>query len=105
MTDKFVPAISTVEITSGGMKTVAVDGHEIVICNCGGFCYVIERRCGHMNAPLELGTLDGRVVTCPMHCASSTSARAKPYPGRFQPTSATRTPLQYWQHTSSASTS
>ncbi len=22
-----------------------------------------------MNAPLELGTLDGQVVTCPMHCA------------------------------------
>ena len=57
------------ETTPGGMKTVAVDGHEIVICNCGGSYYAIERRCGHMNAPLELGTLDGKIVTCPMHCA------------------------------------
>jgi nitrite reductase/ring-hydroxylating ferredoxin subunit len=69
VSDKFIRAISTVEITPGGMKTVAVDGHEIVICNCGGSYYAIERRCGHMNAPLELGTLDGKVVTCPMHCA------------------------------------
>jgi nitrite reductase/ring-hydroxylating ferredoxin subunit len=69
VSDKFTPAVSTVEITPGGMKTVAVDGQEIVICNCGGSYYAIERRCGHMNAPLELGTLDGKIITCPMHCA------------------------------------
>ena len=62
-------AISTDEIAPGGMKTVELDGHEIVICNCGGTYYAIQRRCGHMNAPLELGTLDGKFVTCPMHCA------------------------------------
>ena len=69
MSDKFIRAISTNEIVPGGMKTVELDGHEIVICNCGGTYYAIERRCAHMNAPLELGTLDGKVVTCAMHCA------------------------------------
>jgi nitrite reductase/ring-hydroxylating ferredoxin subunit len=61
--------MSTDEIAPGGMKGVEVDGQEIVICNCGGAYYAIQRRCGHMNAPLELGTLDGKIVTCAMHCA------------------------------------
>jgi len=69
LADKFIPAISTDEIAPGGMKTVELDGHEIVICNCGGTFYAIERRCGHMNAPLDCGTLDGTIVTCAMHCA------------------------------------
>ena len=69
MNDRFIRAIRTAEIAPGGMKTVELDGHEIVICNCGGRYYAIQRRCGHMNAPLEMGTLDGQVVTCAMHCA------------------------------------
>jgi nitrite reductase/ring-hydroxylating ferredoxin subunit len=51
------------------MKAVELDGEEIIVCNCGGNYYAIQRRCGHMNAPLDLGTLDGIYLTCPMHCA------------------------------------
>jgi nitrite reductase/ring-hydroxylating ferredoxin subunit len=69
VSNKFIPAIRTDQIAPGGMKSVELDGHEIVICNCDGTYYAIQRRCGHMNAPLEVGTLDGKIVTCPMHCA------------------------------------
>lgn len=69
MSDPFLPAIRIDDIAPDGMKNVDLDGHEIVICNSHGSYYAIARRCGHMNAPLELGTLDGEVVTCPMHCA------------------------------------
>jgi nitrite reductase/ring-hydroxylating ferredoxin subunit len=69
LNDEFVRAISADEIAPGGMKSVEVDGHEIVICNCDGTYYAIQRRCGHMNAPLEMGTLDGKFATCGMHCA------------------------------------
>jgi nitrite reductase/ring-hydroxylating ferredoxin subunit len=69
LSDKFVRAISADAIAPGGMKTVELDGNEIVVCNCGGTYYAVQRRCGHMNAPLELGTLDGTYLTCPMHCA------------------------------------
>jgi nitrite reductase/ring-hydroxylating ferredoxin subunit len=69
VSDKFIRAISTDAIAPGGMKTVEVGGHEIVICNYGGTYHAIQRRCGHMNAALELGTLDGKIVTCAMHCA------------------------------------
>jgi nitrite reductase/ring-hydroxylating ferredoxin subunit len=69
LSDKFIPVIRTDEIAPGGMKCVEQGGLEIVVCNCAGTYYAIQRRCGHMNAPLELGTLDGKIVTCPMHCA------------------------------------
>jgi hypothetical protein len=58
VSDKFVRAIRSDEIAPGGMKAVDVEGKEIVVCNCGGTYYAFDRRCGHMNAPLDLGTLD-----------------------------------------------
>ena len=55
------------EIARGGMKAVEANGKEIVLCNYYGKIYAIDRRCGHMNAPLEMGTLEGYILTCPMH--------------------------------------
>jgi nitrite reductase/ring-hydroxylating ferredoxin subunit len=69
LSEEFVRAIKAEEIALGGMKAVEIQGNELVVCNCGGIYYAISRRCGHMNAPLELGTLDGTYLTCPMHCA------------------------------------
>ncbi len=57
------------EIAPGGLKAVEVNGREIVLCNDDGKIYAIDRRCGHMNAPLDLGTLEGYILTCPMHHA------------------------------------
>jgi nitrite reductase/ring-hydroxylating ferredoxin subunit len=65
----FVRALGAAELAPGGMKAVTIEGREIVVASSGGRFFSIERRCGHMNAPLELGTLDGTIVTCPMHCA------------------------------------
>lgn len=69
MTEKFIKALSVTEVLPGGMKSVEVGGHEIVICNVDGSFHAMGRRCGHMNAPLEKGTLDGKILTCPMHNA------------------------------------
>ena len=69
MSDNFVQAIQTADIAPGGMKAIEISGRELVICNCSGSFYAIDRCCGHMNAPLELGTLDGFVLTCAMHYA------------------------------------
>ena len=69
MNKKFIRAIIAGEIAPGGMKAMDLDGKEIVVCNCNGKYYAVQRRCGHMNAPLDLGTLDGIYLTCPMHCA------------------------------------
>ncbi len=55
------------EIAPGGMKAVEARGKEIVLCNYEGKIYAINRRCGHTNAPLDMGTLEGYILTCPMH--------------------------------------
>jgi nitrite reductase/ring-hydroxylating ferredoxin subunit len=69
LSDHFIQAIRTAEIAAGGMKAVELGGCEIVICNGGDRFYALDRRCGHMNAPLDQGTLEGSILTCAMHCA------------------------------------
>ncbi len=63
----FVEVAKMDEIAPGGMKAVEVNGKEIVLCNYDEKIYAVSRRCGHMNAPLEMGTLEGYILTCPMH--------------------------------------
>ena len=69
MSDNLGQAIQTADVAPGGMKAVELNGCELVICNCDGSFYAVDRRCGHMNAPLNMGTLDGTILTCAMHCA------------------------------------
>jgi nitrite reductase/ring-hydroxylating ferredoxin subunit len=38
----------------------------LCIANVSGTFYVIEDRCGHQNASLSMGTLEGKIVTCPL---------------------------------------
>jgi len=49
------------------MKGVTVEGTDIVLCNEGGQFYALSKRCGHMRARLEKGTLVGYILTCPWH--------------------------------------
>ncbi|HXZ26254.1 MAG TPA: Rieske 2Fe-2S domain-containing protein [Nitrospiria bacterium] len=64
-----IEAASVDDIAPGGMKAVEVKGEEIVLGNHDGTIFAVSRRCGHMNAPLELGSLHGYILTCPMHHA------------------------------------
>ena len=104
MSEKFIQAIRADEIAPGGMKAVKLDGKEIVVCNCSGKYFAVQRRCGHMNAPLEMGTLDGTYLTCPMHCVqfdvTNGEALSGPVPADFG--KETPTPLlgEYLQNVS-----
>jgi nitrite reductase/ring-hydroxylating ferredoxin subunit len=75
------------ELVPGGLKAYEVNGEEIVLCNYDEKIYAISRRCGHMNAPLDMGTLEGYILTCPMHCAqfdiSTGEALSNPVPKDF----------------------
>ncbi|MGO8684990.1 MAG: Rieske (2Fe-2S) protein [Thermoleophilia bacterium] len=55
------------DIAPGGIKSVRLQGEEVALCNYDGSVYAVSRRCGHMNAPLEQGSLVGPVLTCPLH--------------------------------------
>lgn len=65
----FIKAIEAGELAPGGMKAVTLGGREIVLCNCGGTFYAVERACGHAHARLERGALTGWILTCPLHYA------------------------------------
>jgi nitrite reductase/ring-hydroxylating ferredoxin subunit len=65
----FVKAAMAIDIYSGGMKAAAVGEKQIVICNFDNKFYALERRCGHAGASLDMGTLDGYILTCPLHYA------------------------------------
>lgn len=65
----FVEVAKASEIEKGKMKSVTHNGIDILIANVDGRFYAIDDRCGHMNALLSMGTLKGKIVTCPFHYA------------------------------------
>jgi len=62
-----VEVARTSDIAPGGMMAVETEGKELVLCNYHERIYAIDRRCGHENAPLDMGTLEGYILTCPLH--------------------------------------
>jgi len=69
MLDDFIAVADTADIPDGAMKCVAVDGRRVVIAHVEGRFYAFSDICGHRNAPLSRGKLDGHIVECPLHFA------------------------------------
>ena len=63
----FVKAAETAEVPVGKMKKVERGGKEILIANVDGKYYAIPDRCTHRNGDLSMGSLEGKIVTCPLH--------------------------------------
>jgi 3-phenylpropionate/trans-cinnamate dioxygenase ferredoxin subunit len=57
------------DIACGGMQAAKIDDREIAVCNYGGRFYAVDNRCSHMNGSLATGTLEGYILTCPLHYA------------------------------------
>jgi nitrite reductase/ring-hydroxylating ferredoxin subunit len=57
------------EIPPGSMKRVRAFDQDVLLSNVEGKIYATSNRCGHSNASLARGTLQGKVVTCPLHGA------------------------------------
>ena len=69
MPDEFVPVAKAAELAPGQMKWVAVNGERLVLANVEGAYYAISDVCGHRNAPLSRGKLNGYLIECPLHFA------------------------------------
>jgi nitrite reductase/ring-hydroxylating ferredoxin subunit len=69
MASGFVPVAKTTDLLPGQMKWVAVNGERRVLANVEGTFYAISDVCGHRNAPLSRGKLDGYLIECPLHFA------------------------------------
>ena len=63
----FIEVASVLEFADGEMRQVEVDGHEVLIALVGGSFFASDARCPHLHGHLARGTLDGTVVTCPVH--------------------------------------
>jgi len=69
MPDGFVPVARASALSPGAMTWVALDRARVLIANVGGAFYGLEDVCGHRQAPLSRGRLDGHIVECPLHFA------------------------------------
>jgi nitrite reductase/ring-hydroxylating ferredoxin subunit len=69
MSDGFVAVAKAVDVPPGKMIVVAIDRERIMLANVAGQFYAMRDMCGHRNAPLSRGKLDGHIVECPLHFA------------------------------------
>lgn len=65
----FVAVAAVADIPEGGMKCVALDRERVLLARVDSRFYAISDICGHRNAPLSRGRLDGHIVECPLHFA------------------------------------
>lgn len=69
MPDDFVAVARAADIAPGQMIRVAAGGAPVMLANVEGVLYALRDVCGHRNAPLSRGRLDGCQVECPLHFA------------------------------------
>lgn len=49
------------------MTKVKIEDRQVLVINDGGNIYVTEALCPHMHGELVEGSLDGTIITCPVH--------------------------------------
>ena len=64
---EFIEVCTTTDIRDGAMKKAAIGNREILIAQVGDRYYAADNRCPHMGGDLSSGTLEGTIVTCPLH--------------------------------------
>lgn len=55
------------DFAEGTMKKVSAGGADVLLTRVEGRLCAISNVCGHAGGPLDEGSLDGRIVTCPWH--------------------------------------
>jgi len=55
------------EIPVGSAKVAVVQGHPVAVFHVEDSFYAVSNVCLHRGGPIGEGTLDGTVVTCPLH--------------------------------------
>jgi len=73
----FVKVAETSEIPFGKMKMVKLEEKEILVANVDGNYYAIANKCTHRGGDLSKGSLNGNIVTCPVHGARFDVATGK----------------------------
>lgn len=66
-TADFEALAAAADLPAGAMLRVTRGDHDVLLVNGDSGICAIDDRCPHMAAPLSLGTLEGCVVSCPLH--------------------------------------
>ncbi|MBV9824247.1 MAG: non-heme iron oxygenase ferredoxin subunit [Alphaproteobacteria bacterium] len=67
--DGFTPVLKVAEVPTGTMRLAALDRTRVLVAQVEGRFYAVSDICGHRNAPLSRGKLNGHIVECPLHFA------------------------------------
>lgn len=65
--DSFIAVANTNDVKPGQVKTFAVDGHHIALCNVEGTYFATQDLCTHDGGPLGEGELFDHEIECPRH--------------------------------------
>jgi len=63
----FIKVADKNELKDGEMKQVDIDGRAVLLARAGDSYYAAAGRCPHLGGKLAGGSLDGTIVTCPLH--------------------------------------
>jgi len=55
------------DLADGQVKTVSMGGKQILLARVGDRYLAADNRCPHLGGNLSAGTLEGTVITCPLH--------------------------------------
>jgi nitrite reductase/ring-hydroxylating ferredoxin subunit len=62
-------AIDSKELPEGTMKGLELEGSKVLLVHGAHGIRAFEDRCGHMSAPLSIGTFKSGVIKCALHAA------------------------------------
>lgn len=63
----FVAVLDTGDLPAGAMQRVTQGDLDVLLAHTPDGIVATDDRCPHMSAPLSIGTLDGCIVSCPLH--------------------------------------
>jgi 3-phenylpropionate/trans-cinnamate dioxygenase ferredoxin component len=67
MTSHYERVLSLEELPANASKSVAIGGHDILVCNAKGEIYAVQNLCTHQRAKLEGGRIRNCFISCPLH--------------------------------------
>ena len=63
----FVDVLDTGDLPVGALLRVSQGDLDLLLAHTPDGIVATDDRCPHMSAPLSIGTLDGCIVSCPLH--------------------------------------
>ena len=73
-----IPVLPAVELPSGTMQMVQVDGVDILVVSLDGSLYAMQGICSHEYFELDKGFLTGDSITCALHLSRFDLSNGEP---------------------------